>query len=199
MNSSTIWLTTLHEMRTLRRLFRTHIFVVVALFISTVYFLAVTLSHMQLGSDFPMLSAISPRYIMPLLGDSFIVLFCSGILLLTFDQVNRDQITRIHEVMSSKPVTNFELFIGRLLGASITIAIPMLVFLLVIAAYGLVADVFSLKFGEPVELWSVVSLVLFDILTNFLFFGSLVLLFSTLFKSRLLAILLTLGGLIALF
>ena len=199
MNGQNVWHATLHEMRSLRRLLRTHVFICVALIICTCYFLAVTITHMQEGTDIPMFSVISPRYVMSLLGGSFLALFCSGVLILTFDQVKRDEITRIHEVVSSKPVSNFELFIGHLLGVSITIAIPMLLFLLLIMTYGMIADVFSIKFGEPVEFWSVVSFVLLDMFPNFLFFGSLVVLFSMLFKSRLLALLLTLGGLITVF
>lgn len=199
MNIETIWYATLHEMRKLRRLLRTHIFVWVAVAISTGYFLVVTLSHMHDGSDIPMLSVISPRYIMSFLGGSFIALFCFGVFLLTFDQIKRDEITRIQEVMSSKPVTDIELLTGRLLGVTITLAVPMIVFLLAIMIYGLIADVFSIKFGEPIELWSIVSFVLLDIGPNFVFFGSLVIVLSLLLKSRLLALLLTLGCLFVLF
>lgn len=199
MNGKNVWHAALHEMRTLRRLFRTHVFILVALFISACYFLAVTITHMQDGTKFPMISVISPRYVMSLLSGSFLALFCAGVVLLTFDQVKRDEITRIDEVVSSKPVSSFELFIGRLFGVSMTIAVPMLFFLFSVMTYGFIADMFSIKFGEPVELWSVVSFVLLDMFPNFLFFGSMVVLFSLLFKSRLLAILVTLIGLIAVF
>ena len=154
---------------------------------------------MQEGTEIPMFSVISPRYVMSLLSGSFLALFCGGVLLLTFDQVKRDEITRIHEVVSSKPVSNFELNLGCLLGVSISIAIPMLFFLFAIMTYGMIADVFSIKFGEPVEIWSVVSFVLRDMFPNFLFFGSLVVLLSMLLKSRLIALIFTLSGLIAVF
>ena len=199
MNIKTVWYATLNEMRILQRLLRTHVFIWVAVVISAAYFLVVTLSHMHDGSSIPMLSVISPRYIMSLLSGSFIALFCGGILLLTFDQLKRDEVTRIHEVMSSKPTNDFELLAGRLLGVSITIALPMLLFLFSIMIYGMIADVFAIKFGEPVELWSVVSFVLLDIAPNFVFFGSLVIVLSLLLKSRLLALLLTLCCLFALF
>ncbi len=199
MNGNNVWHAALHEMRALRRLLRTHIFVWIAMSISTGYFLVVTLSHMHDGSNIPMLSVISPRYIMSFLGSSFIALFCIGVLLLTFDQIKRDQITRIHEVMSSKPVRDIELLTGRLLGVSITLAVPMISFLLSIFIYGMIAEVYSIEFGEPIELWSVVSFVLLDIVPNFVFFGSLVIVLSLLLKSRLLALLLTFGCLFALF
>ncbi|MYC24544.1 MAG: hypothetical protein F4X56_01330 [Gammaproteobacteria bacterium] len=199
MNIETIWYASQHEMRTLRRLMRTHIFVWVAIVVSTGYFLVVTLSHMHDGSRIPMLSVISPRYIMSFLGSSFIALFCVGVLLLTFDQIKRDEVTRIQEVMSSKPFSDLELLTGRLLGVAVTITIPMLFFLVLIVIYGILADVFSIKFGEPIELWSVVSFMLLDIVPNFVFFGSMVIFLSLLLKSRLLALLLTLGCLFSLF
>lgn len=199
MNRKTIWYATVHEMRVLRKLLRTHVFIWVALSLSATYFLIVTFSHMQHGSEIPMLSVISPRYIMSLLSGSFVALFCIGVLLLTFDQFKRDKIVRIHEVMSSKPVNDLELLTGRLLGVSVTISIPMLMFLFSIVTYGIFADIFDLKFGEPVEIWSVGSFVLLDIFPNFLLFGSLAILLSSLLKSRLLALLLTLSCLFALF
>ncbi|MXZ44126.1 MAG: ABC transporter permease subunit [Gammaproteobacteria bacterium] len=158
-----------------------------------------TLSHMHDGSGIPILSVISPRYITSFLGGSFIALFCVGVLLLTFDQIKREENTRIHEVMNSKPTTDLEIFAGRLIGLSLTVAVPMLIFLFAIMTYGMIADVFSLKFGEPIEFWSAVSFVFLDIAPNFVFFGSLVILLSLLLRSRLLALLLTLGGLFGLF
>lgn len=199
MNIKLVWYAASHEMRTVRRLIRTHVFIWLALLISVVYFLALTLAHMQDGSEIPMLSVISPRYVMSLLSGSFIALFCIGVLLLTFDQSSRDEVTRIQEVMNSKPTNELELLTGRLLGVSITMAIPMLFFLFSILIYGMIADVYSIRFGEPVEFWSVVSFVLFDIAPNFVFFGSLVIVLSLLLKSRFTAFLLTLGSLFALF
>ena len=199
MNGKTVWYFTLHEVRTLKKLMRTHVFAWVALIVSTAYFLAVTLNHMSSASSIPMLGVISPRYIMSLLGGSFLVLYCIGVLVLTFDQIKRDAICRIHEVVSSKPASNLELFLGRLLGVSLTMAVPMLLFLFAIVIYGVIAEMFSIPFGEPVEIWSVISFTFLDIVPNFLFFGSLVVLFSSLFKSRLLALLLTLCCLFTLF
>ena len=199
MNTRVVWYTALHEMRVVRRLFRTHIFIWFALIVSTVYFLAVTISHMQDGTEIPMLSVISPRYVMSLLSGSFIALYCMGVLILTFDQIKRHELIHIDEVMHSKPTHDLEFLTGRLLGVSITIAIPMLLFLFLILMYGMIADLYSIKFGEPVEFWSCVSLVFFDIAPNFIFFGSLVLVLSMLLKSRLTALLLTLGCLFALF
>lgn len=184
MNGRLVWSLTLHEMRNHRKLMRTHIFIWIALLISTVYFLMVTLNHMYGASVIPMLGVISPRYIMSLLGSSFVGLFCVGALLLTFDQIKRDETNQIHEVVNSKPPNNLELLLGRLLGATMTMAIPMLLFLFAALIYGVISDYFSIPFGEPIEIWSVVSFIFLDIVPNFLFFGSLFILLASLLKFR---------------
>ena len=199
MNGRLVWCLTLHEMRKHRKLLRTHIFIWIALLVSAVYFLMVTLNHMYGASVIPMLGVISPRYIMSLLGSSFIGLFCIGALLLTFDQIKRDETNQIHEVVSSKPPNNLELLLGRLLGATMTMVIPMLLFLFAALIYGVISDLFSIPFGEPIEIWSVVSFIFLDIVPNFLFFGSLFVLLVSLLKFRLLALLLTLSSLFLLF
>lgn len=199
MTGSLVWHTALHEMRIHRRRIRTHVFVGVALLISIAYFFVVTYHHMKYAVEIPMLGVISPRYIMSLLGSSFLALFCTGVLLLTFDHIKRDENIRVHEVVTSKPINNIELYLGRLLGVSMTMAIPMLLVLFSIVFYGILAEVFMFTFGEPVEIWSIVSFVFLDLFPNFLFFGSLVILVSSLFKSRLLAFLLTIGCLYVLF
>ncbi|MYD45318.1 MAG: hypothetical protein F4W92_03070 [Gammaproteobacteria bacterium] len=199
MNGTLVWSIVIHEMRSLRRLLRTHVFISIAVIICAVYFLIVTLTHMYGANDLPMLGIISPRYILSLLGGSFIGLFCIGVLLLTFDQIKRDEMNQIHEVVGTKPLSNFEFFLGRLTGVSLIMAIPMLFVLFAMIVYGMIAQTLSFPFGEPVESWSVVSFVVLDIFPNFLFFGSLVLLFASLVRSRLLALLLTLCILVLLF
>ncbi|MCY3540957.1 MAG: hypothetical protein OXH31_03500 [Gammaproteobacteria bacterium] len=199
MNTKGIWCIALHEMRSHRRLVRTHIFIWIALSICVLYYLVVARKHMQSASVGPMQGIISPRYIMSLLSGSFIALFCIGVLVLVFDLLRRDETDRIHEVISSKPVRNLDFLTGRLLGVMMTMSIPMICFLIAIVAYGIVAQILSLPFGQPVVLWSVVSFVLLDIIPNFAFFGSMAILISALCKSRLVAIFVTASGLGILF
>lgn len=199
MNAKSIWYTASHEMRSHRRLVRTHIFIWIALSICVLYYLVVARKHMQSATVGPMQGIISPRYIMSLLSGSFIALFCVGVLVLVFDLLRRDETDRIHEVISSKPVRNLDFLMGRLLGVMMTMSIPMICFLIAIVVYGIIAQILSLPFGQPVVLWSVVSFVLLDIIPNFAFFGSLAILISVLCKSRLVAMFLTASGLGILF
>ncbi|MYD46510.1 MAG: hypothetical protein F4W92_09170 [Gammaproteobacteria bacterium] len=199
MNTKSVWSIALHEMQSHRRLVRTHIFIWIALIICALYYLVVARKHMESASVGPMQGIISPRYIMSLLSGSFVALFCIGVLVLVFDLLRRDETSRIQEVISSKPVRNLDFLTGRLLGVMMTMSIPMIGFLFAIVTYGVIAEIFSIPFGQPVVLSSVVSFVLLDIVPNFAFFGSLAILISTLSKSRLVAILLTAFGLGTLF
>ena len=199
MKARIVWYTALHEMQSHRRLVRTHVFVWIALIICTLYYLVVATKHMQSISVSPMQGIISPRYIVSLLGGSFIALFCSGVLVLVFDLLRRDEVSRIQEVISSKSVGNLEFLTGRLLGVMMTMSIPMICFIVAIVVFGIIAAALSLPFGQPVVLWSVVSFVVLDIVPNFAFFGSLAILITALTKSRLIAIFLTVFGLGTLF
>lgn len=191
MNFKTAWFIALHEMRNHRRLVRTHVFLWIAFALCTIYFLVVNLIHLQQAGSVPMLGVISPRYIMSLLSGKFVVLFCTGVILLSFDQVKLDVDNRIHEVINSKPVSNFELLFGRLVGVVMTIAMPMIVVLFLFVVYGLISETFSLPFGEPIELWSVVAFVCFDIVPNFALFGSIVVFLVLLCKSSFVGLIVT--------
>lgn len=199
MNGKSVWYIALHEVRSHRRLVRTHVFIGIALTLCALYYLVVSLTHMQSAGEVPMLGIISPRYIMSLLSSSFVALFCVGVLVLTFDLVRRDETNRIQEVISTKPVRNFEFLAGRMLGVMMTMSIPMICFLVVMVVYGIIAETFSLSFGQPIILWSVVSFVVLDIVPNFAFFGSLAILITAISKSRLVALLFTAFGLATLF
>ena len=191
MNVKSVWCVALHEMQSHRRLVRTYVFVCIALVICMLYYWVVARKHIQSATIGPMQGIISPRYIMSLLSGSFVALFCIGVLVLVFDLLRKDETSRIQEVIGSKPVRNLDLLTGRLLGVIVTMSIPMICFVFAMVAYGIIVETFSLPFGQPVELWSVVSFVLLDIIPNFAFFGSLAIFISALSKSRLVALILT--------
>ncbi|MYI77850.1 MAG: hypothetical protein F4077_08900 [Gammaproteobacteria bacterium] len=191
MNAKGIWSITLHEMRSHRRLVRTHVFILIALIICVLYYLVVARKHVQSASVSPLQGIISPRYIMSLLSGSFVVLFSIGVLVLVFDLLRRDETSRIQEVISSKPVRNLDFLTGRLVGVMLTMSIPMIGFLFAMVVYGVIAETFSLPIGQPVVFWSVVSFIVLDIIPNFAFFGSLAILISLISKSRLVAIFLS--------
>lgn len=147
---------------------------------------------MSLSGSNPMLGFISPRYFASILGESFVFLSCLGVLLFAFDAHTRDQTERIGEVIYCKPISDLEWWAGRLLGLIIVAGVPILLLLAVFIVYCLVSEIFPIPFGEPIEPWSMVSLVMFDLIPNLVFFGSLTLFLAVLLKSRLLALIISL-------
>ena len=143
---------------------------------------------MQTSGVAPMFGVISPRYFASLLGSSFLALFCLGVLILAFDMEARDENSRIQEVIASKPVDSFDFFFGRLFGIFTLMGIPMVSIVFLSVVWGGISEIFSIPFGEPVEIWSVVSFLVLDILPNFIFYGFLVLFLASFVRPRFLAL-----------
>ena len=138
-----------------------------------------------------MMGILSPRYIAGTHGNDFFIVFCIGLLLLSFDHQRRDENSRIDEVIRSLPLSNLDLIGGRLIGNIVVIGVPMLGFLFLMVSYGVIAEYFSFKFGTLIEPLSVFSFIFLDAILNFVFFGSLVVLLALVMKSRFLALLIS--------
>ncbi|MXZ43367.1 MAG: M1 family metallopeptidase [Gammaproteobacteria bacterium] len=177
-----------NEIRVCTRLSRTKFILAVALVLCTWYFVILTMFHMLDSGVVPMHGVLSPRYLMSILGDSYLALFCLGVLLLSYDIHSRDENNRIQEILQSKPVDNLQFFAGRLFGIFVVMGLPMVFFLLVAVFYGVLSGIFALPFGEPIEPWSVVSFLILDVVPTFFFFGSLVFFLGWLIKPRFVAL-----------
>lgn len=180
------------EIRTLLKLVRTWIFVFVALGISTTYFVLITWHHVSFSHTTVGLGSLGPRYSAATLAIYFVAVFTVFVVLSAMEIRSRDQRVRMSEVIAAHPVSNVDVFLGRLLGVLVVFAVPMLVFLVLVALYGWVSQWIGFAYGEPVAIWSVVSIALLDVGPNLLLFGSLVLLLSVVFRSRVAAATLTL-------
>ena len=173
------------EIRTLIKLIRTWVFLFVMLAISTAFFVLVTWHHVSFSYLNTTLGSLGPRYSAATLAIYFIALFAVGVVLSAMELPRRDQRARIDEVIGSCPVSSFELFLGRLCGVLFVFAIPMLVFLIVVVLYGWFCHLIDFPHGEPVAFWSVVSIAIWDIGPNLFFVGALVVLLSSVLRSRL--------------
>ena len=189
--SKLFWVLAQNEFRVCIRLSRTKFVLGLTVFVCVWYFTIVTLSHMQMSGLVPMFGVISPRYLTALLGGSFLALFSLGILVLAFDIQSRDENNHIHEVIASKPVSNMTLFLGRLSGIFIVMGVPLVGITVLAMLYGIIAEIFSIPFGEPTEPWSIASLLVMDVLPNFIFFGLLVVLLASFIRPRFVALVLT--------
>ena len=188
---SNFWLLANLEYRICTRLARTKFILALTLLASAGGVVVVTLSHMQLSGIAPMFGVISPRYLTSILGGSFLSLFGLGMLFLAFDMQPRDENSRIFEVIATKPISNIHFFLGRLFGIFILMGIPLVSVLVLAVLYGYVSEFFTIPFGEPIEPWSVVSLLVLDVLPNFIFFGFLVLFLASFVRPRFVALLLS--------
>ena len=177
-----------NEIRVCARLSRTKFILVVAFGICLWYFVILTMFHMLDSGVVPMHGVLSPRYLMSILGDSYLALFCLGVLLLSYDIHSRDENNRIQEVLQSKPVGNLQFFAGRLFGIFVVMGLPMVFFLMVAVFYGVLSGIFALPFGEPIEPWSVVSFLVLDVFPTFFVFGSLVFFLGWIIKPRFVAL-----------
>lgn len=187
------------EVLVCKRLARTRALSLCIFLIAAVGFLIVSVSHVRSGGLIPMLGILSPLYVAGTHGDDFFLVFCIGLLLISVDHERRDEYNRIGEVVRTRPVSNFDILLGRLIANILVIALPMLCFLLLVLSYGLIAETFSFGLGTRIEPLSVFSFVVLDIIPNFAFFGSLVILLALVLKSRLLALAITLVSLFGLF
>lgn len=188
--SKLFWALAQNEFRVCIRLSRTKFVLGLTVIFCAWYFTIVTLSHMQLSGLAPMFGVISPRYLTALMGGSFIALFSIGTLVLAFDIQSRDEKNHIHEVIASKPVGNMTFFLGRLFGTYIVMGIPLVGITVLFLLYGIIAEVFAIPFGEPIEPMSVASLLVLDVLPNFIFYGPLVVLLASFIRPRFVALVL---------
>ncbi|MCY3626568.1 MAG: ABC transporter permease [Gammaproteobacteria bacterium] len=181
------------EMQQVRRMVRTWVFIVLALLISIGQYLGTSVNFMATSTTNPIAGLNNPRYILAAMGTLFIGLFSLGIIFLSFDIRTRDVKNRIYEVLDSRPITNIELIVGRLAGVIWLFSIPMLIFLFLVVLYSGVSQIAGFGFGEPIEIWSVLSFVVFDVLPNLAIWGALVILLAVLVRWRFLVVILSVG------
>ena len=184
------WVLARNEFRVCTRLSRTKFIIALTFVICLWYFVVVTMFHMLDSGVLPMYGVISPRYFLGILGDSFLALFCIGVLLLAFDMHARDERYRVQDVLDCKPVNSLQLFLGRLFGVYFIMGLLLALVLTLAIVYGMLSEVLAIPFGEPIEPWSVASFLLLDVLPNFIFFGGLVLLLAWFIRPRFIAFLL---------
>ena len=182
------WALAKNEFRVCARLSRTKFILAIAFVICVWYFVIVSLFHMQDSGVVPMYGILSPRYLLSILGDSYLALFCLGVLLLSYDVHARDENNHILEVLQSKPVGSLQVFVGRLFGVFVVMGLPAVLFLVVAVLYGFLSEAFALPFGEPIELWSVTSFLVLDVVPSFFFFGCLVFFLAWFIKPRFVAL-----------
>ena len=138
----------------------------------------------------------SPRFMTVIVGGQIVTLFSMGILFLAFDIRIRDTRSRMQEVLDNRPMSNIELLTGRLLGIVFLIGMGAIVTVLLISGIALLMNVSGVPVGHPVDPVSLASFLIWDIVPNLAFVGSLVILLTILVRLRILVLLI---GLVLLF
>lgn len=195
MNVSNFWAVVSAEMRSCRRLIRTWVFVAIALFHGGVMWLWLCLAHTFTSYVSSSAGLIGPHYWVSNMGRTIVLWFSLGIIFLAFDVWSRDIRDRIQEAVHTRPLSNFELLTGRLLGVVFLLAIPAAVLILTMSLLGFLAEVIGFRFGAASEPISVMTFLVWDIIPNLVLWGSLTIFVSVVVRFRLLVVVIV-GGLL---
>ena len=191
MNIHTLWAVALCEMRSCSRLARAWIAMSLAFFIASIGYLVVCGQHMVTSTNGPITQI--PRFVVGDHASTFIGIFALGIIFLAFDIRARDVRDRIIGIIDAKPISNLELVVGRLGGILMLLCIPLLLFLGLVVLHGALADLAGWSFGAPIEIWSVLSFLVWDVVPQLAWWGGLVMLLAVILRNRLLVVLTAIG------
>ena len=188
-----LWAIISAEMRSCRRLIRTWVFVAIATISGAFMFLLQNLTDLFSSYVSPSVGLSGPQFTISSVGRMVLLWFTLGIVFLAFDIRTRDIRDRIGEVIDSRPMSNFELLTGRLLGIVLLLTIPIVVLIVGMWVFGILAEATGLAFGAVRESASVAAFLVWDILPNLLLWGSLTILLAIVVRFRLLVVLGMLG------
>ena len=194
MNLSTLWDLATAEMRSCRRLARTWVIFAIGALIAIGVWLASAGMHAFTSAEGTIAPGgfYSPRFMPVIIGGTIISIFSLGILFLAFDIRTRDIRSRMLEVLDNRPMSNIELLTGRLLGIVILVGMAAIVTVLILAGIALLLGLSGVPIGHPIDPVSLFSFLIWDIVPNLAFVGSLTILLSILLRYRILVVLIVL-------
>ena len=176
---------TLAEMRSARRLARTWLFFVLASVLGFVSYLYYGVVH-AFGSGYMVTAGmiVSPKVLFVVFGSSMLLVLQICLVFLAFDVRARDRRDRIHEVLDARPLSNLEILVGRTLGLTVLVWIPVLIVAIAILTVGAIAAEVGGWIGavEPV---SFAAMVLVDVPVALLQWCALIILLTVILRNRL--------------
>ena len=174
------------ELRSVRRLSRTWLFSAVVLLLGMAAFAAITGLHGFFGAESASAGLLTPRFLMAAVGAQVTLgVFSLALVFLAFDVRARDAKDRLAEVLDARPVGNFALLLGRLIGLVLSVWFVVALLALVWQGLGLLALATDLPVGEPIEPLSLAALVLVDAPAYLAMWCALVILISVVARNRL--------------
>lgn len=192
MNLLHLWSLGIAEFRTCRRSVGAWVIVAIACAVTLVHWQSLAIHYTYSALISPVHGLIGPRFTFPEIGSTMLLMFSIGIIFLASDIRSRDTRNRISEVLDSQPVGDIEAVIGRLVGLVMYLAISAVFLTLAIFAYGVLAEEFNFSMGTPIEPYSVLAFLVWDIVPNLVLWGSLAVLLAQVIKVRILALLMAL-------
>ena len=175
----------LAEMRAIRRLARTWIFVAVTVLFGVLTYGGYSAMH-ALGSGFSStVGSFGPRMLVTNIGMMMVIVLIVGIVFLAFDIRGRDERERMAEVLDARPIGTFSLLAGRLAGQVFVLWLVVAIVMGLIQLIGVTARGFDWLVGDTVEPLSVASFLLLDALPALLLWGSLVIFLAVTIRNRL--------------
>ena len=139
-------------------------------------------------------AASTPLYLLGGIDPTFFLAFQLAAVLLLFDASQRQERNRIDEVLDSKPVTNFEYLAGRVLGISLLLWLVVVLNVLAMECVGLVSNAIGFHYAEPIQLHSILNLLLLDAPVTLLFWSSFVIFLSAALRIRVLTVILAVAA-----
>ena len=195
----TVFVLALSEVKLSLKLFRTKVYLLLAVAVCLVFYILIEWQYVLRAAESASVGIMASTYLAATLGPYFLALFCLAIVLLAYDLRERDLRSRINEVLEVVPASNVTVIFGRLMGLVLLFVIPIVVIVLAITLYGWIAENAGLGYGNLIELHSAASFLVWDLVPNLAFFGSLVLFLSTFIRSKAAVILIALSSLLVVF
>lgn len=194
-----IWAVAQTERRNTRRLVRYWVFLTIAYLFGLGAYLYYSALHAYLSALSASVGMIGPRYLMGAIGLYYLTGFVLGIVFLGFDVRSRDVRDGIVEVLDSRPLTNLELVAGRFVALFLSAWIPIVVLVLIIEGLGFLLPLLGVSFGRTVEPLSLVNFVVYMAVPAITFAIGLVFVITLLVRHRLIAALVTIAAIVALY
>jgi ABC-type transport system involved in multi-copper enzyme maturation permease subunit len=175
------------ETRITRRLARYWVFLILAFLIAIIYYFILSYVHGFFSSYSSTIGAVSPRFLMSIIGVLYALIFLAGTIFLAFDIRARDKRERMIEVLDSRPYSNLELILGRFVGIFLCSWIPIVVLSILLEILGIILQGLEVPMGEPIEILSLFSFVFLMAIPAWAFAIALVFLVTLLVRNRLAA------------
>ena len=178
----------LSEMRSVRRLVRTWMFVAVALLIGLIgYGQQVFFHAIGSGVSVTVGAMMAPRFVVAQLGTQMLWVLMVGLVFIAFDVRARDRRERVDEVLDSRPVDNVEVLLGRLLGIVLIGWLPVAVLAFVTIFLGVLARAGDWWISPGIEPLSLVSMLFVDVPASLALWVALVMFVAIVARNRLVA------------